>query len=517
MQDRKQILEAMKKGLLSPEEGLDLLENLGLNEEPEMVEKTESLAQESKMRVQSSDDTLDSGPESATTFEAPMDKVSQESDSVSRLINEWETATVSKDKEDPVLRKIDELDQTFQRKQEQLKQLQEEYRELNLEAELGIISAGNAVIHQQMEGELRELEAEITTLKEQQTVDEQDFFTSQASHATHFFDALEDFDEHSYQPREPLSSSENDFGSRLQRLVHQAVRKVSNTMTEDLDWGGTFYGTAKTHLKHQFYFEKIGAKSLDFKVARGQLYIKTWDDEEKLDVTIDAEIALLGQMAGDPLESFLERSRIEVDDQQMLFHVPNKRVEVQLTCYLPQRYYDEVTVRLLKGELVIENVQAEKLLIHSTSGAIVLKDLAAALLEIQGTDNQIELQAGEISAGFVETVNGTIIARAALEQADFSLVNGDIKVTAGNATLKSIKAHSINGDVKVALPPTIGLAGVAKTSQGMINYRLTDCETTQEWVNGTQKRLHLRRIAPETAEIELSSTAGNIFLKDYDK
>ena len=43
MNERQKILESIKKGILSPEEGLDLLESLGLNEETtsETASKTE--------------------------------------------------------------------------------------------------------------------------------------------------------------------------------------------------------------------------------------------------------------------------------------------------------------------------------------------------------------------------------------------------------------------------------------------------------------------------------------------
>lgn len=83
--------------------------------------------------------------------------------------------------------------------------------------------------------------------------------------------------------------------------------------------------------------------------------------------------------------------------------------------------------------------------------------------------------------------------------------------------MKKIEAQSVNGDVKVSLPQAVGIEGSAKTGIGTINYRFANCETMQERNGDTQKILHFQRKAGESAQIEVSSKAGNIFLKDYDK
>ena len=57
------------------------------------------------------------------------------------------------------------------------------------------------------------------------------------------------------------------------------------------------------------------------------MVFKTGDQE---DVKVEAKIKLYGKMAGDsPMEAFLERSDIDVDDETISFQVPNKRVKAQ--------------------------------------------------------------------------------------------------------------------------------------------------------------------------------------------
>ncbi|MEG2644189.1 MAG: hypothetical protein RR965_03165, partial [Enterococcus sp.] len=139
------------------------------------------------------------------------------------------------------------------------------------------------------------------------------------------------------------------------------------------------------------------------------------------------------------------------------------------------------------------------------------------MVEIQGVNGNIEIDKGEILDSIIETVNGTISTKAAIQNYGISLVNGDIKVTAGHSNVQKIKASSVNGNVKVSVNKEIGLEGVAKTSLGSINDRLSDYEVVREKKEKTNRLLQFRRVADEMAKLDLSTTTGSIFLKDFDK
>ena len=83
--------------------------------------------------------------------------------------------------------------------------------------------------------------------------------------------------------------------------------------------------------------------------------------------------------------------------------------------------------------------------------------------------------------------------------------------------MQKIKASSVNGNVKVSVNKEIGLEGVAKTSLGSINDRLSDYEVVREKKEKTNRLLQFRRVADEMAKLDLSTTTGSIFLKDFDK
>lgn len=601
MNERQKILESIKKGILSPEEGLDLLESLGLNEETtsETASKTEekpiveesseteileepvnkpeheetfqqeiepepelesdgfmeSVEDEKNTEMEENsefenEETINEGSERELTDDEYLDQSAfeelaeaetelelelepetpdveisekpQPSDSVSSMIDEWENKEPEPKEKDPVRSKIDEFDEALQTKIEALREKKEEFRELNLEAELGIISAENEVIYNQMKIELKELEEEIELLKHERRAIDADMFTSPEGPyvSDGFFEVPDDFEEQKYRPMDRPHEEPTDLASRIARMVTRTTERVSDKVANDFDWkkmNPKFYGTAKTHFSHQFTFEDIDAKTIDIKLAKGKVILKTWEDETINDIKVEATVALLGNMdEPDPIDAFLERSHIDINNYQILFHVPNKRVDAKLTFYLPKRQYNHLSVRLLTGDLMIEELVAKNASIKATNGTMLIKELDASMLEFEGTNNDVEIREGKITNALIETVTGTIISKAAVVRSEYSLINGDIKITAGNENLKKIEAQSVNGNVKVSLTQTVGIEGVAKTGIGTINYRFANCETVQKRNGNTQKVLHFQRAAGETAEIEVSSKAGNIFLKDYD-
>lgn len=583
MNEREKILESIKKGILSPEEGLDLLESLGLKDtetkteetsepqaenitepettsEPETIEPEKTVESEEEFEVEETPETeaasdfedpaafdevpeqeyeetiiseevpeFNEEPAQETESEAESTEINHEekqpADSVASMIDEWENKAEPEPEEtDPVRSKIDEFDLALQTKIETLRVKKEEFRELNLEAELGIISSENEALYNQMKIELKELEEEIELLKhERKAIDEDLFASPERPYVSDgFFEVPDDFEEQKYRPMDRPEVEPNDWASRIGRVVNRAAKTVTDTVNNsDFDLkkiNQKFYGTAKTHFSHQFTFEDIDAQTIDIKLAKGKVILKTWEDETINDVKVEATVSLLGQMEEpDPIDAFLERSRIDVNNYQILFHVPNKRVDAKLTFYLPKRQYNNLALRLLNGDLMIEELSAKNSSIKATNGTILIKELDASMLEFEGVNNEIEIREGQILDASIETVTGTIIARADIVRSEYSLINGDIKVTAKNNNLKKLEAQSVNGDVKVSLPQTIGIEGSAKTGIGTINYRFANCETVQERSGNTQKVLHFQRTAENAAQIEVSSKAGNIYLKDFDK
>ena len=102
------------------------------------------------------------------------------------------------------------------------------------------------------------------------------------------------------------------------------------------------------------------------------------------------------------------------------------------------------------------------------------------MLEIEGVNGEIKVLEGTILDNIIETVNGDVSISAAPESLSVSLINGDIRITAKEKTLRRVEASSANGNIKLALPNDLGVEGQVKTNLGSINSRLTDIEVVRE-------------------------------------
>ncbi|MEO1770403.1 daptomycin-sensing surface protein LiaX [Candidatus Enterococcus ferrettii] len=589
---RKEILEAIKDGTITPEEGLNLLEEIEQAEAIDGEKKTESAKEATELKVASVQESeeveqkvisesakeakyqnqVESSQESGAKLEQEVDyeanqelktddpKAAQDTkqeklqetefakqkekqlepektkDHIASLIDEWETndhqlhtnESVEKpkdasekkaeSKENASLMKLNQLDQQIQPLTEILKTKQETFRNLKLEVELEIISEENLVLYQQTQKEIAELETKIKQLKQEKGTVEKDFYSIPVwqTEMPNHDETPEEFYEHEEEVDEPFVRPDN-FNSRINQLVNRTLKTVADTV--DGKWSDiklpAVGNSGNTRFDHRFNFKEEIITDLDVKLANGSIIFKTWPRSY---IMVDAEIKLHGKMyEGDPMESFMERSQITVEDEQLLFHVHNKRVSAELTFHLPEQTYNHIKIRMLNGNLTVKNVEAEDLFVKSAHGELVFKNIGTAVLEIQGTDNEVEIDKGVIVDSIIETVNGSIVSTADVANVDASLVNGDIKLSIGNSELKKIRANSINGNIKVSFPTALGLEGVAKTSLGKINYRLSDFQTVRERNDTKQRLFHFRRPLENPVQIDISSKTGNIFLKDFDK
>ncbi|MGG5316457.1 daptomycin-sensing surface protein LiaX [Enterococcus sp. AZ072] len=589
---RKEILEAIKDGTITPEEGLNLLEEIEQAETIDGEKKTESAKTVTEPKIASVQESeeveqkvisesvkeakyqnqVESSQESGAKLEQEVDyeanqelktgdpKTAQETkqeklqetefakqkekqlepektkDHIASLIDEWETNdhqlhtndSVEKPKDAPEkkaeskenasLMKLNQLDQQIQPLNEMLKTKQETFRNLKLEVELEIISEENLVLYQQTQKEIAELETKIKQLKQEKGTVEKDFYSIPVwqTEMPNHDDTPEEFYEHEEEVDEPFVRPDN-FNSRINQLVNRTLKTVADTV--DGKWSDiklpAVGNSGNTRFDHRFNFKEEIITNLDVKLANGSIIFKTWPRSY---IMVDAEIKLHGKMyEGDPMESFMERSQIAVEYEHLLFHVHNKRVSAELTFHLPEQTYNHIKIRMLNGNLTVKNVEAEDLFVKSARGELVFKNIGTAVLEIQGTDNEIEIDKGVIVDSIIETVNGSIVSTADVANVDASLVNGDIKLSIGNSELKKIRANSINGNIKVSFPTALGLEGVAKTSLGKINYRLSDFQTVRERNDTKQRLFHFRRPLENPVQIDISSKTGNIFLKDFDR
>ena len=533
MKERERVLELVKKGILTSEEALILLENMATEKDEKQIEKaaekvdTQNIGTTNKEdQVADLMDALEKGESEGPTVDSfeenKQDSAEKDRENLERILDELAT------KANRASAELDEVNAEIAGIKEEIKEVAEEIGTLDTKEELDALTEDEQVQRKDLHVLLAQLEEKLATQSTEKTALEEELknirkeqwkgqWNDTKEKVSSQFS--EEWKDQATDTFNQVGGKVAEVGGQVGEFLKKTFNSFSDTMNDNVEWKDIKMkvpGVATTKFEHEFNYPNPQASLIDVKVANGTVVFKTWDQE---DVKVEAKIKLYGKMAGDsPMEAFLERSDIDVDDETISFQVPNKRVKADLTFYLPKRTYDHVSVKLLNGNVLVEELTAKDVYTKSTNGTITFKKIDATMLEIEGVNGEIKVLEGTILDNIIETVNGDVSISAAPESLSVSLINGDIRITAKEKTLRRVEASSANGNIKLALPNDLGVEGQVKTNLGSINSRLTDIEVVREKKDRGNQQLHFRRVLEESmAQINASTTTGSIFLKDTDK
>lgn len=533
MKERERVLELVKKGILTSEEALILLENMATEKDEKQIEKaaekvdTQNIGTTNKEdQVADLMDALEKGESEGPTVDSfeenKQDSAEKDRENLERILDELAT------KANRASAELDEVNAEIAGIKEEIKEVAEEIGTLDTKEELDALTEDEQVQRKDLHVLLAQLEEKLATQSTEKTALEEELknirkeqwkgqWNDTKEKVSSQFS--EEWKDQATDTFNQVGGKVAEVGGQVGEFLKKTFNSFSDTMNDNVEWKDIKMkvpGVATTKFEHEFNYPNPQASLIDVKVANGTVVFKTWDQE---DVKVEAKIKLYGKMAGDsPMEAFLERSDIDVDDETISFQVPNKRVKADLTFYLPKRTYDHVSVKLLNGNVLVEELTAKDVYTKSTNGTITFKKIDATMLEIEGVNGEIKVLEGTILDNIIETVIGDVSISAAPESLSVSLINGDIRITAKEKTLRRVEASSANGNIKLALPNDLGVEGQVKTNLGSINSRLTDIEVVREKKDRGNQQLHFRRVLEESmAQINASTTTGSIFLKDTDK
>lgn len=525
MKERDRILELVKQGVLSTEEALDLLESLATEKDEKQIEKVADelhIAEDAKVDQEEADakKPLEDDEEAQAEM---SDKEKADRKNLEKILDKLATEANKASAE------LDEVNFEIQGLRLEIKEEKEKLMELNTKEELDALSDEDLSLRSEIEGSIKSLEAELDKLnaerdelneslkniRKDQWNENKNSFNEKLKSVK--IDIPDDWKEQATDTLNHVGKNVSEAGTHIGKFIKRTFQTVSDSVSDNVEWKDVNVrvpGIATSKFEHTFEFDATDATLIDVKVASGNLEFKTWDEPG---VKVDAKIRLYGKMdAPTPLDAFNERSKIAVNDETISIQVPNKRVRADLEIYLPSRIYDHVSIKLLNGDIEMGETEVKDIYMKSTNGDITINGMDATMLELEGVNGNISINSGTILDLIVETVNGTVTVKGEPKNTGISLVNGDIRLTFAHDDFSKINANVVNGAVKLAVPVTAGMDGLVKTGLGSINSRMTDYEVVREKKEKMNQMLQFRRTSDsDMAKIDLSTTTGNIFLKDY--
>lgn len=564
MDKRERILELVKDGVLSVEEGLDLLENLSEEENRAFSQKDFSDADEAETEKQEeaseerkeekketkSEDRSEEGKMRADAIEELANRINHYSVAVDRL-NEKITLTnhelsflkgklakIEGNKEKEFSDRKNELEKEIISLNKEINSLSSkgesnDQEELNLlKEELNDVLEELYLLENRKDAneEAEELKEEIEALEEKsaQLSEEKNEkmkemhslkmqrWTEKAKQLSTTIDLPEDWQEGASKTIDKAGKMIDEGTQNLGGFLRETMKKTKESL-RNVDWDEVKSDLSmkeKASFSHEWLYEETTASILDFKNANGKIDFKTSDNDT---IKVEAEIKLYEKAdALTPLEAFEEKSFIKIDEENFSFQIPSKKIKADLVIYLPERNYDYLRINAMKGDVSFDAFHGNDLYIKNASGDLSFNELDASMLEVNLTKGDLFLKEAKLKDLLVNTTHGDLRVIGDVQSSDLTTVSGDILLTLEAEELLQLSARSVKGDVKVSFPEAMSFEIEASTTLGRVKSRLNvEEKSSEEGKNKTYRFFRLNE--GELGQIHLQTNKGNILLKDQDK
>lgn len=557
MDKRERILELVKEGVLSVEEGLDLLESLSKQEDQEETVEPETTEPEKK--EESKEDKEDKEEQRKSQEQTAREKVrADELEAIANEINQYsvnidslndEMLAVNTERieaeEELANRLANRNEEYLQRKKEledRIIQLNKEMSQLS-ETEPEARTALQEELNQRLEElylleetivsdeEIKDLEEKIKKLSQKGEELAQDKnekmkamhslkmkqWTTKAKQFSDTIDIPKDWREGATKTIDKAGMIIDESSQTISQVLSEAAQKVKEGF-QNLDWDDMKIDLSmkeKAAFSHEWVFEETTASILDIKNTTGNIQFKKSMNNT---IKVEADIKLYELAEGkEALAAFEEAATINLNADQFTFHLPNRKASADLVIYLPERNYDYLAVKSVKGDIRFENLLARDVYIKLSAGNLSFKQLEASMLEVKLSNGNILLEDAKLKDLLASTVNGNIRVIGEVESSDFKTVHGDIVLTLFGEKMIRLVAHSVKGDLKLALPAKMSFEMEAKTVLGQVKSRLTASEKSLADKESNKMYRFFRIAEGKLCQVKLGTTRGNILLKDNDK
>lgn len=487
MNEKERILDLVKKGVISSQEAISLLEELGKNQ-----------GESSKVSEQEKKDASTYQKEDEKRFDTVLD-------SIASVVTNFSS-------------EFDEEFETLNQVNQQVKQKEERIEELHTAKALDKLT-----VEQEME--LQRLTEELEVLRSQQRSLEEEKKTAQDEMKRL---KKEEFDEKLKKAKQKIEETDwqqttsdslsqlggiiGRFAGQFSKAVAETARNVSVTIKDHPGFSTMspfFYQTSHSYAFEE-EFGEIGI--IEIKVANGDIKMKTAPQST---VTIEGEFRLNEEFeTEEEIENYInERMNVSLENDTFKFFIPSKKVYADVTFVFPEKEYDYVSVKGLNSGIRIKDFKGKDFYAESQNGEVSVKNVSGTMLELTSKNGTIKQLDGKFKDSILDGTNGNIIFDAEAESATLKTVNGSIKVKKVSPNAKQIMAKTVNGNVQLEVPESLELEAALSTSLGKLHYDDVQYEVIKHEKTVTSHSVVLRR-QKEVVPVRITgkTTTGSVTL-----
>ena len=487
MNEKERILDLVKKGVISSQEAISLLEELGKNQ-----------GEASKVSEQEKKDTSTYQKEDEKRFDTVLDSLASV---VTNFSSEW-----------------DEEFETLNQVTQQVKQKEERIEELHSAKVLDKLT-----VEQEME--LQRLTEELEVLRSQQRSLEEEKKAAQDEMKRL---KKEEFDEKLKKAKQKIEETDwqqttsdslsqlggiiGRFAGQFAKAAAETARNVSATIKDHPSFSTMspfFYQTSHSYAFEE-EFGEIGI--IEIKVANGDIKMKTAPQST---VTIEGEFRLNEEFeTQEEMENYInERLNVSLENDTFKFFIPSKKVYADVTFVFPEKEYDYVSVKGLNSGIRMKDFTGKDFYAESQNGEISVKNVSGTMLELTSKNGTIKQLDGQFKDSILDGTNGNIIFDAETESATLKTVNGSIKVKKVAPNTKQVMAKTVNGSVQLDVPESLEVEASLSTSLGKLHYDDAQYEVIKHEKTVTSHSVVLRR-QKEVVPVRITgkTTTGSVTL-----
>ncbi|MCD5325865.1 MULTISPECIES: DUF4097 family beta strand repeat-containing protein [Pontibacillus] len=296
-----------------------------------------------------------------------------------------------------------------------------------------------------------------------------------------------------------------DSGSTKQRfksLVGEAFKKIKNV---DLDFN---FGSYQS-VHHIFQHQGVDFQNIYIDVANGNVTMKPWKEAD-LRLECQAKVYQVNNQ-DEARERFMDLKNFIVDEKNLRFEVKSKKMKTDVTLWVPEKAYEDVSLRVFNGKIEAEGLPAQDLDMKTSNGDLVVRNMSGREWELSTSNGSITAEQVTCDDLETEMMNGSVTLKGDFGKVDSQVINGNIQCVWEGQRGHTGFFKTTTGNVDLTVEPSLRLNGKMFTNLGSLHCHLPNFKTISEQKETLKKELkfetnpHLDHILHVEAETKTGS------------
>lgn len=276
----------------------------------------------------------------------------------------------------------------------------------------------------------------------------------------------EEFSKYFQEEMRDFRKDLSQIGSLFMDMMNTAVKKVKE-----------FDVTSPFGDKFEFtHTEEVSAERVDKIIAElpnGNFALETAEGDS-FQVICKVKAPFVNDSEEETRANFLEQFVVKEDGDSLRILSQLKLVQVNVKVLVPKDKLEKLSVRLMNGNVTLQDTDFEQLKVKTLNGAIKGSKFNFGKAEVDSSNGSIELTNVRGKDLEAETLNGRVYLDGALDEVAAKSVNGHVVVTTCSTNSSKIKAQTVAGAVELYVPRTLSLSGKIVTNFGKVDVGIQD-------------------------------------------